>query len=82
VRAAVCVLLSKAGEPIYGERDVPDLAAINNLGLPFWLAGSRGDPEAVRDALSQGATGVQIGTPFAYCEESGFDSEIKRQVSR
>jgi nitronate monooxygenase len=72
--------LSDAGEPIYGERDVPDLAAINDLGLPFWLAGSRGDPEAVCDALKQGATGVQIGTPFAYCDESGFDAELKRQV--
>ncbi len=72
--------LSDTGEPIYGERDIPDLSAISELGLPFWLAGSRSDPEAVRDALEHGAAGVQIGTPFAYCEESGFDTEVKRQV--
>ena len=72
--------LSEEGEPVYGERDVPNLSAINDLGLPFWLAGSRSDPESVRDALEQGAAGVQVGTPFAYCDESGFDTEVKRQV--
>lgn len=74
------VQLNEAGEPIYGDRDVPDLEAINELGLPFWLAGGYGEPERVQAALAVGATGVQIGTPFAYCEESGFDTEVKRQV--
>ena len=31
-------------------------------------------------ALELGATGVQVGTAFAYCEESGFDADIKRRV--
>lgn len=72
--------LSETGEPVYGERDLPDLDAIRELGLPFWLAGGYGDPERVRDALEIGATGVQIGTPFAYCEEAGTDPEVKREV--
>ncbi|MDH3293835.1 MAG: nitronate monooxygenase [Acidimicrobiia bacterium] len=72
--------LNEAGEPIYGDRDVPDLTVIADLGLPFWLAGGYSDPERVRQALEQGATGVQVGTAFAYCEESGFDPDIKRQV--
>jgi NAD(P)H-dependent flavin oxidoreductase YrpB (nitropropane dioxygenase family) len=72
--------LNDAGEPIYGERDVPDLAAIKELGLPYWLAGGFTTAESVSEAIAQGATGVQIGTPFAYCEESGFDADIKRQV--
>ena len=72
--------LNEAGEPIYGDRDVPDLAVIADLGLPFWLAGGYSDPERVRDALNQGATGVQVGTAFAYCAESGFDPDIKRRV--
>ncbi|MCP4225574.1 MAG: nitronate monooxygenase, partial [Actinomycetia bacterium] len=32
--------LTEGGEPLYGERDVPDLEVIRQLGLPFWLAGS------------------------------------------
>ncbi len=72
--------LSETGEPVYGERDVPDLAAIRDLGLPFWLAGGYDDPDQVREALELGAAGVQVGTPFAYCEESGFDTDVKRRV--
>jgi nitronate monooxygenase len=72
--------LDEAGEPVYGERDVPDLAAIAELGLPFWLAGGYSSPDRVREALALGATGVQVGTPFAYCEESGLDADVKRQV--
>lgn len=72
--------LDAAGEPIYGDRDVPDLDAIRGLGLPFWLAGSYAQPERVQAALAEGAEGVQVGTAFAYCEESGLDPEIKRRV--
>ncbi len=72
--------LTDAGEPIYGDRDVPDFAAIAALGLPFWLAGGYSEPDRVREALELGATGVQVGTAFAYCEESGFDSDVKRRI--
>lgn len=68
------------GEPVYGQRDVVDLDALAELGLPFWLAGSYGEPHRVVEALAAGATGVQVGTAFAYCEESGFDPAIKGQV--
>jgi nitronate monooxygenase len=72
--------LNEAGEPVYGDRDVADLAAIGDLGLPFWLAGGQADPDRIREALESGASGVQVGTPFAYCEESGIDPKVKRQV--
>lgn len=72
--------LSDRGEPTYGDRDVPDLHAIRQLGLPFWLAGGYAEPEQVREALRLGAAGVQVGTAFAYCEESGFDADVKRRV--
>lgn len=72
--------LSDIGEPVYGERDEPDFAAIEELGLPFWLAGSRAEPEAIQEALDLGATGVQVGTAFAFCDESGFEADLKRQV--
>lgn len=72
--------LTEDGEPIYGERDRPDLDAIRALGIPFWLAGSYATPERLAEALALGAAGVQVGTAFAYCEESGLSSAIKDQV--
>lgn len=68
------------GEPVYGERDEPDYQKIRELGLPFWIAGQCGTPEKVQEALSLGAAGVQVGTPFAFCVESGIDPEIREQV--
>jgi NAD(P)H-dependent flavin oxidoreductase YrpB (nitropropane dioxygenase family) len=50
------------------------------LGLPFWLAGGRDTPERVRDALADGATGVQVGTLFAFCRESGIAPALRRAV--
>jgi NAD(P)H-dependent flavin oxidoreductase YrpB (nitropropane dioxygenase family) len=72
--------LSSEGEPVYGERDVVDLDKIRELGLPFWLAGGAGTPDGLRAALAAGAAGVQVGTLFAYCEESGFAPELKTRV--
>ncbi len=72
--------LNDLGEPIYGERDHVDLAAIRELGLPFWLAGEYGSPEKRQLALSQGAAGVQVGTAFAFCKESGLRADYKQRV--
>jgi nitronate monooxygenase len=74
--------LSAEGEPVYGPRDVPDLEKIRELGLPFWLAGSYGDPDKLAEALSLGATGIQVGTAFAFCEESGIRADLKQQTLR
>jgi NAD(P)H-dependent flavin oxidoreductase YrpB (nitropropane dioxygenase family) len=68
------------GEPVYGERDVVDLDKIAELGRPFWLAGGAGRPERLREARAAGAAGIQVGTLFAYCDESGFTEELKRSV--
>ena len=68
------------GEPLYGERDVVDLGKIRELGLPFWIAGGAGTPEALRTALDVGAAGVQVGTLFAYCDESGLARNLKDAV--
>jgi nitronate monooxygenase len=72
--------LNDRAEPIYGDRDVPDLEVIRSLELPFWLAGSYGTPQRVIEALDVGATGVQVGTAFAFCEESGLRADIKQRV--
>lgn len=68
------------GQPVYGDRDRADREQMRELGLPFWLAGSSGSPEALAAALAGGAAGVQVGTMFAYCDESGFGAAVKRQV--
>lgn len=72
--------LSPAGEPIYGPKDEVDIEKIKSFGLPFWLAGTYGSPEKLREALALGAQGVQVGTAFAFSEDSGFTPEIRRQA--
>ena len=72
--------LTEQGEPIYGERDVVDLAKMRELGLPFWLAGGTGSPAALAAARAAGAAGIQVGTLFAYTDESGLTPEYKRSV--
>ncbi|MEI2719825.1 MAG: nitronate monooxygenase [Gemmatimonadales bacterium] len=74
------MVLNQAGEPIYGERDVVDLSQIAELGLPFWLAGGEGWPDRLCKAKAAGAAGIQIGTLFAFSNESGFTAELKRSV--
>jgi nitronate monooxygenase len=72
--------LDGKGEPIYGLRDSPDLEQIRALGLPFWMAGSYGGEDRLQHALSVGASGIQVGTAFAFCEESGLPAEMKASV--
>jgi len=72
--------LSPEGEPVYGPRDVIDLEAIKSLGIPFWMAGSFGSPEKLAQALAAGAAGVQVGTLFAFCDESGLREDLKREM--
>jgi NAD(P)H-dependent flavin oxidoreductase YrpB (nitropropane dioxygenase family) len=72
--------LSAGGEPVYGPRDVADLEKIRELGLPFWLAGSYGQPGKLAEALRLGAAGIQVGTAFAFCAESGVQPELKHQA--
>ncbi len=71
--------LSRRGEPIYGERDAVDAAQMAELGVPFWLAGGYASRERLRAALASGAHGVQVGTAFAFCEESGLDPALRRR---
>jgi NAD(P)H-dependent flavin oxidoreductase YrpB (nitropropane dioxygenase family) len=72
--------LSATGEPVYGERDVVNLEKLRELGLPFWLAGGTGSPEGLRDALAAGAAGIQVGTLFAFSDESGVQADLKASL--
>jgi nitronate monooxygenase len=71
---------NQRGEPVYGERDVVDLAKLSELGLPFWLAGGTGRTGSLQQALASGASGIQVGTLFAYCDESGMAANLKSSV--
>ncbi len=73
-------LVLEDGEPVYGPRDEFDLVRMAGLGLPFWLAGSYGAPDRVAQALASGATGVQVGTLFALCAESGLLASVREQI--
>jgi nitronate monooxygenase len=70
------------GEPVYGERDLANFEQMRDIGLPFWIAGGAGSPEGLRQALDVGAAGIQVGTLFAYTDESGLDPRHKRAVLR
>lgn len=71
------LLLSESGEPVYGERDQVNLEEMRKTGTPFWLAGGYGHAEALTSALAEGAAGVQVGTAFAFSEESGLREDLK-----
>ena len=72
--------LNSNGEPIYGPRDEAKLSAFRDMGLPFWLAGSVGSAAGLQQALAEGASGVQVGTAFALCEESGLVPEVRHEL--
>lgn len=71
---------NERNEPVYGDRDIVDLGKMRDLGHPFWVAGGAGSDRALRDARAQGAHGVQVGTLFAFCNESGLDAALKSRA--
>jgi len=81
--------VSATGEPVYGEKDEVNFDILSMvLGQnaakydlprqPFWLAG--GFAGGLKAAIETGARGVQVGTPFAFCRESGIDPALKHDV--
>jgi NAD(P)H-dependent flavin oxidoreductase YrpB (nitropropane dioxygenase family) len=68
------------GQPVYTERDDVDPAELVALGLPFWMAGGFATPANLRAALAAGAAGIQVGTAFALCNESGLDDDYRREL--
>ena len=73
-------VFTEHGEPVYGEKDQVDLGKVAAIGLPFWLAGGAGHPGRLREARAQGAAGIQVGTLFAFCEESGLARNLKHSI--
>ena len=68
------------GEAVYNELDIPNLEKIHASGSPFWLAGGYATPEKVKEAISYGAQGVQVGSLFALANESGFTNENRSSI--
>jgi len=73
-------VLDDDGQPVFGPRDNADLVKVAAVGLPFWLAGGYATAEQVQQARTAGAAGVQVGTLFALCEESGLDPAIRQEL--
>jgi len=65
---------------VYGVKDVVDYERIARLGIPFWIGGSYASPERCDWAQSVGARGIQVGTIFALCEDSGLRPDIRREI--
>ncbi|PIX90265.1 MAG: 2-nitropropane dioxygenase [Candidatus Moranbacteria bacterium CG_4_10_14_3_um_filter_45_9] len=74
--------VNKYDEPVYTERDIADIAKISKIGIPFWLAGGYAHPQRLKEAISVGATGIQCGSIFALCEESGISPVWKKELIR
>lgn len=73
--------LSDSGEPIYGPRDQVSFSEMQEIGLPFWYAGSYATPEKLEMVLQGGGSGIQVGTLFAFSDESGLDANLKSSVN-
>lgn len=81
-------MLNEIGEPLYGLDDDMNFKTLEFLlgqkfkktGVkqPYWLAGNYAT--RLGEALSCNASGVQVGTPFAFCKESRINSELKQQA--
>ena len=74
------LVLDDDGQPVFGPRDDADLAKVAAVGLPFWLAGGYSTAAQVKQALAEGAAGVQVGTLFALCEESGIETTVRKEM--
>ncbi|MFZ2049241.1 MAG: nitronate monooxygenase [Minisyncoccia bacterium] len=72
------------GQPIYaeamGEKDWVDLEEFRGYGIPFWLAGGYASPEGLKKALTEGASGIQVGSMFALCDDSGMLPELRNEA--
>ena len=64
----------------FGPLDEVNLEKMANVGLPFWLAGGRATGTTYRDALANGAKGVQIGSLFAMSTDSGLRDDLRAQM--
>jgi len=76
--------ISETGESIHGLEDDTNFEMLafqlkkNGRNQPYWLAGNYATRLA--EAISLGASGIQVGTPFEFCTDSGITPQLKRQA--
>jgi len=73
--------LDDTGEPIYGPKDDIPIKKIIDIGLPTWVAGSYSSPSKLKQVLEMGGMGIQCGTYFAFCEESGVTAHHRLEAT-
>lgn len=76
------ITMDNLGQPVYGDRDKVDYRKLADLGFPFWIGGSYASPEKLAWAKENGAQGIQVGTCFAFCDQSGLDPVLREKVRR
>ena len=79
--------LTPRGEPKYGEKDAMDLdklkrtldknELVNGFRQAFWFAG--GYANKLEEAKRLGAVGVQVGSLFEWCRQSGLTQELRER---
>lgn len=80
--------LTESGEPNYGPKDENNLDRMKSIlskravergsEQPFWFAG--GYAARLKEARKMGARGIQVGTPFAFCSDSGIESGLRARM--
>jgi len=75
-------VFDEIGQPVYTERDLANMERMQELGMPYWLAGGYGSHEGLLRAKSMGAVGVQMGSVMALTKESGLDPKIRNEMIR
>ena len=68
------------GQSQFSSKDDSDISKVQATGLPFWLAGGYATPEKLKEAVAKGAIGVQAGSIFALCHESGITTALRNQL--
>ena len=75
-------VFDNTGQPVYGKKDEVNFQKINDLGIPFWMAGSFASPEGLTKAQKLGAFGIQAGSIFALSEDSGMNPYYRAMMRR
>jgi NAD(P)H-dependent flavin oxidoreductase YrpB (nitropropane dioxygenase family) len=65
---------------VWGNRDLIETEMLKDLKIPIFMAGGYGNPEGLKWALDNGFAGIQAGSVFAFCQESGWTDEVKKMA--
>jgi NAD(P)H-dependent flavin oxidoreductase YrpB (nitropropane dioxygenase family) len=71
------LILDELGQPVYGPKDEANLERLSQLEQPFWLAGGYAVLGGVALAKHRGAHGIQAGSAFALCVDSGMRRDLR-----